>query len=81
MDDEEAIRNCRAEDAAAAKADPLSPARVATMAREYCRIMGLDPDELVDPYDEGGWQLWQHYVTDAREFIAMQLAYERTKGC
>lgn len=46
--------------------DPLSPARVEAMAREYCRIKGLDAGK--------------RYERQAREFIAMQLAYERTKG-
>ena len=59
--------------------DLLPPARVEAMAREYCRIMGLDADEQVNPYDESRRNLWQHYAEDAREFIAMQFAYERTK--
>ena len=57
------------------EADPLSPARVEAMAREYCRIMGLDGDEFRKNYHN-----WLPYRTKASEFIAMMDAYERTKG-
>lgn len=67
----------------AAAEHALSPARVEAMAREYCRIMGLDADELVELVIDirvpPGPQ-WKRYERKAREFIAMQLAYEGTKG-
>ena len=58
--------------------DPLSPARVEAMAREYCRIMGLDADAPVCP--QLTRKNWESFKGQVREFIAMHLAYERTKG-
>ncbi len=56
--------------------DPLSPARVEAMAREYCRIMGLDADSKLYPDSPAKWEF---HKGQAREFIAMMLAYEGTK--
>jgi len=59
--------------------DPLSPARVEAMARELCRIKGLDAD---GPHAIWSWPNAKDpdLLKQCREFIAMQLAYERTKG-
>jgi len=58
---------------------PLSPARVEAMARELCRIKGLDAD---GPHAIWSWPNAKDpdLLKQCREFIAMQLAYERTKG-
>lgn len=57
--------------------DPLSPARVEAMAREYCRIMEMDPDERIRGTVNS--PKWSRYTGQAREFITMQIAYEGIK--
>jgi hypothetical protein len=68
-------RGCWAKEKAAADLHrALSPSRVEAMAREYCRLMGLDADEGM-PWRER----WRTIKPVMNEYIAMQLAYERTK--
>ena len=54
--------------------DPLSPARVEAMAREYCRLRGLNADEGMP-----GRERWRTIKPVMNEHIELQLAYERTK--
>lgn len=64
----------------ATEPDPLSPARVEAMAREYCRITGLNTQDW--GYSDSGAfiSILDGLAPKMREFIALQLASERTKG-
>ncbi len=57
---------------------PLSPANVERVARRFCELMGLDPDERIRGTVAS--PKWWRYTDRAREAIAMQIAVKEVLG-
>ena len=59
---------------------PLNDAQVECAAREYCRLMQLDPDERINLPSDGQCMVqyigprWQAYITVVRSAAAMREA-------